>query len=56
MGTLNMGSLKQELEIPAQYAAAGEGNEEEEEWPLEDDDIMILGSTPKVQGLLATSD
>lgn len=42
--SLNMGSLRKELHMPPQYTPQ---EEDEDDWGMEDD-VMMLGSTPKV--------
>ncbi len=46
--TFSMGSLRSELQLPAQFASTGSIEEEDDE----DEDIMLMGTTPQV---IATS-
>lgn len=43
--SLNMGSLRKELHMPPQYTPQ---DDEDDDWGMEDD-VMMLGSTPKVR-------
>ena len=42
--TFSMGSLRNELQLPAQFASTGSIEEEDDE----DEDIMLMGTTPQV--------
>lgn len=49
--SLNMGSLRQELHIlPPHYPPQ---EDDEDDWGMEDD-VMMMGSTPKVRSLYQT--
>lgn len=45
--TFNMGSLRNDLQLPAHFASTGSIEEEDDE----DEDIMLMGTTPQVRAM-----